>query len=699
MKDISLVDQYKTIEGPILLKEFRILEGANYFSHRPVVLLEIDLGDYDEVFTNQIPGFFEKLTTLLPSLEEHHCSEGVRGGFYKRMQDGTLLGHVIEHVAIELQLLVDMPVAFGKTRSTLSKGVYTVIYEFRDEVVGILAGKGAVSMINSILKRENFSLEDFLHFLKNIRDQRWLGPTTESIAREAEKRKIPWFRLDEFNFIQLGTGKFSKRLRASLTENISALTTDIIKDRYATLRLLSQHALPILSVTDFIDPSKKYLVAPRFRDKSNEVYLIDKNSTLELPENWLLFEIDEPIFYRMLVIHNRVEAVAELIPPFVVGDGQHTIEELILLKYGEHLSQAMPFVEKQLSFYHLTFDHVLEKDRQCWLNACPNRKYGAIAKAQVNPHYEWKTIASRVAQLLKMDVVGIDIMAKHIEKEPSEGDGIFQVVASPDFSIHLYPDEGMSRNVSHVLLQYLFPANNPVEVPLIAVGGSENQARFIELIYPVLLKYYPHLAFYDGVSLKVGDRIYPAYPSDKAENVKSLLLDPHADAILVKIPDELIVKKGLPYTQAEIGIVLNTLPEKASTLGFHRPCDYAYAQGVVLEEISSDGYIIVDAQNPFLEDLLSQACTRRVLFSNSYVSSDERKNEFSYVMVDGQELVFVEGKEHARLLCLIEDLPASWLDQNQQPFDYVLAAFSFAMIYEKKFADFFETWKKHHNIR
>ncbi|MBU0487026.1 MAG: cyanophycin synthetase, partial [Bacteroidetes bacterium] len=183
--DIQSCVQYEVAEGPLKAEMIKILGGANFFSGGPVVLIRLNLSEYDEVFTSKIPGFYEKLKELIPSLYDHHCSIGAPGGFLQRVQEGTLLGHVAEHVAIELQTLAGMDVAFGKTRSTLTPGVYHLVFRFFDEIAGIYAGKAAISLINSILTSKDFNITETIANLIQIREHRMLGPSTQAIVDEA----------------------------------------------------------------------------------------------------------------------------------------------------------------------------------------------------------------------------------------------------------------------------------------------------------------------------------------------------------------------------------------------------------------------------------------------------------------------------------------------------------------------------------
>ncbi|MEI8335016.1 MAG: cyanophycin synthetase, partial [Chloroflexota bacterium] len=197
----------------VTLKDSRALRGANYYSYRPVVVLSVDLGEYDEVFTSEIEGFTDALVALVPSLEEHRCSEDERGGLIKRMREGTLLGHVIEHLALELQYIAGMEVGFGKTIDTDEPGVYQVIYSYWVEEAGIVAGERAIDVVNAVLagKAEEVDLEGIFRELEDIGADHYLGPSTAAIVEEAEHRGITVLRLDDYNLVQLGEGKYQRR--------------------------------------------------------------------------------------------------------------------------------------------------------------------------------------------------------------------------------------------------------------------------------------------------------------------------------------------------------------------------------------------------------------------------------------------------------------------------------------------------------
>jgi cyanophycin synthetase len=335
---------YKLIDGPLLVENMKVFQGANYFSGGPVLLIRLNLGSFDEVFTNQINGFFENLSALIPSLSEHHCSEARKGGFFFRVKEGTLLGHVIEHVALELQTLAGMDAGYGKTRSTLTQGVYNIIFRFLDEEAGLYAGKAAVNLVNSILLNMEFGLNKIIEDLINIREKNLLGPSTQAIVDEAEKRKIPALRLDDYNLVQLGTGKFNKKIRATITSDTNLIAVETADSKYLTTLMLKDAGIPVLetiktdSAEDVIAFGERInsaiVIKPSeaYQGKNLRIDLTGKDEIEEAFNYAMQFNqevIAQPYFkgnsYRLLVINFKFVAAAELIPPFITGNGKATI--------------------------------------------------------------------------------------------------------------------------------------------------------------------------------------------------------------------------------------------------------------------------------------------------------------------------------------------------------------------------------------
>ena len=229
--------------------ETRVLRGPNVWVKKPVIRMSVDLGVLEQYPSNTIPGFNEALMALLPTMEEHACSLGRRGGFFSRLLDGTWMGHVAEHIALELQCLAGTEVRIGKTRSSGQTGRYEVIYEYREEQVGLEAGRIAVALVNYLVAPDDpdsyLDLPDALERLIRIAERSAFGPSTQAIIDEAVSRDIPWIRLDRHSLVQLGQGKYQQRIRATMTSMTSAIAVDIASDKALTNQLLAAAGLPV----------------------------------------------------------------------------------------------------------------------------------------------------------------------------------------------------------------------------------------------------------------------------------------------------------------------------------------------------------------------------------------------------------------------------------------------------------------------
>ncbi|MCU1246096.1 MAG: cyanophycin synthetase, partial [Acidobacteria bacterium] len=221
------------------------LMGPNLYAHRPCIKWKIDLGGLEEMPSNAIPHFAERVKELLPSLVEHRCSEGVRGGFFSRLDDGTWLGHVMEHIALELQSLIGVSVGFGKTRGAGAPGVYNVVYECEERETGIMAGEIALDLIEHLVAQQPFPLATRMEELRETNDRNALGPSTRAIVDAARKRGIPYLRFDESSLVQLGHGANAKRIQATIASTTSHIGVEIAGDKDLTKALLSLHGIPV----------------------------------------------------------------------------------------------------------------------------------------------------------------------------------------------------------------------------------------------------------------------------------------------------------------------------------------------------------------------------------------------------------------------------------------------------------------------
>ncbi|MBN2681624.1 MAG: ATP-grasp domain-containing protein [Bacteroidales bacterium] len=650
MKEIP-VKNYQLIDGPLSLEQIQILSGANYFSADRVIRLRINLNEFDEVFSDEIPGLYEKLVKKIPSLIEHHCSVGERGGFLLRVKEGTLLGHILEHVSLELKHLAGMEAGFGKTRMTKIQGVYNVVYRFVDEVAGVYAGVSAFNFLNSILTEKDFDIDEVIAKLIEIRNNRLLGFSTQAIVNEAEKRGILWERLDDYNLVQLGSGKHRRLIRATITEKTSLIAVETTDDKYRTTSILKEAGYPVperIITTSHVEAieffrqlGKPVVTKPAFGNQgkgislniSDEAYLIKAFArALKYDEEVIVQEHITGFSYRILVIDNKFVAAAVLESPFIVGDGKSSIEQLV-----EKLNQNPERSESclgKLSTFSITNDSlelletqnlnlksVLEDGRKFQLCNSGNYRLGGKAiDVTDNVHIHNRLLAEHVSKILNLDVAGIDIISEDISIPLFENSGkLIEINAAPDFRLHINPFEGLPRPVESAFVDMLFPDADRTRIPIFSVVGYSGCSLLIDILYFWLSekglktgKVKSNGLYTSGnLCLKQLDEI-------SSKDIKTLLSDPTLDFALTEVPVKSILKDGLGYKFADIGIVLNMdfSDEKFYAYDHIRDEeDLAYAVSVVAEEVYDEGFTILNADNTLIAGMAERCYSKIAFFS------------------------------------------------------------------------------------
>lgn len=698
---------YALIEGPLKLEKIEVMQGANYFSGGQVVLLRLDLGSYDEVFTDQIPGFYEKLSKILPTLFEHYCSIGKPGGFFIRVKEGTLLGHVCEHIAIELQTLAGMDVAYGKTRSTLEQGVYNIIFRFFDEMCGVYAGKAAINIVNSLLSNKTFDVFEVIENLVHIRENNLPGPSTQSIIDETSKRNIPSLRLDSYNLIQLGTGKYQKRIRATITSDTNLIAVETADNKYLSYLMLNDAGIPVAETIKAITPddilSFRQKHGRSIVVKPNDAYL-GKNSMLnintkeEITQAFdLAGEFDKDVIaqafikgksYRLLVIDYKFVAATELTPPIIKGDGKHNISQLISdlnkdpeRQYGDKAKLSKVEVdivtERILDSKNYSLETILPKGENLVLKKSGNPKLGGTSTDVTEKVHEYnRFIAERVAQIIGLNVAGVDIITKDITIPIDKNEGkVIEVNAAPDFRMHINPSKGKHRNVASTLVNMLFPKNSKCRVPVFSVTGTAGKTIAVTLLDHCLKNagyvngYTTSEGLYiSGHRLKSGDMTYP-------DNVKLVLKDPTIDCAILETSREGILRQGLGYTYADYGIILNIYDDHVGNDDIKYIEDLAYAKSVVAEQLYEDGYAILNADNPLVLEMRDRVYSNTALFSskadNKEILTQISKKNLAVFIDNNRIYISKNGKTtELMLLCAI---PLTYNNTASFMYDSILA--------------------------
>ena len=504
------------------IEKIQALRGPNIWSIRrkKLIQMRLDLEEMENFPTNKIDGFRERIEKLLPSLYSHRCSESYEGGFFHRVETGTWMGHVIEHIALEIQTLAGMEVGFGRTRETKTPGVYNVVFNYIEENVGIYAAEQAVKIAEALISNEEYDINACIQTLKEIRERVRLGPSTGSIVEEAVSRKIPWIRLGTNSLVQLGYGVNQQRFQATITGKTSSIAVDIACNKERTKRMLHDAAIPVPVgelVTDEegldrVVRSIGYPVVIKPLDgnhgKGSSINVTDWESAKtglihaqQYSQKVIVEKYITGYDFRVLVINNKMVAAARRVPAHVVGDGEMTLQQLIDREnsdprrgYGHENVLTEIQIDKDttelLEKMKYTLETVPQRGEVVYLKSTANLSTGGTSIDVTDMvHPENITMAERISKIIGLDVCGIDIMAENLTQPLKESGGaIIEVNAAPGFRMHLAPSEGLPRNVAAPVVDMLYPQGKPFTIPIIAVTGTNGKTTTTRLIILLLLR-------------------------------------------------------------------------------------------------------------------------------------------------------------------------------------------------------------------
>ncbi|RMD72258.1 MAG: cyanophycin synthetase [Cyanobacteria bacterium J149] len=663
------------------------LRGPNYWSIRrqKLIQMRLDLEDVADKPSNLIPGFYEGLVEILPSLIEHYCSRDHRGGFLERVQEGTYMGHIVEHVALELQELAGMPVGFGRTRETSTAGVYNVVFEYVYEEAGRYAGRAAVRLCNAIINHGVYPPEELAQDLADLRDLRAnsaLGPSTETIIKEAEARDIPWCLLSARAMVQLGYGVNQQRIQATLSSNSSILGVELACDKEGTKTTLAEAGIPVPrgTVIHYLDELEDaiadvggYPVVIKPLDGNHgRGITIDVETPKEAEEAYDVASaasksrsiIVEKYYkgndHRILVINGKLVAVAERIPAHVVGDGYSTIEELIeKTNQDPNRGDGHDNVLTKISVDRTSLgvlrkqgydmDTRLQEGEIAYLRATANLSTGGIAidrTDDIHPENIW--IAERVAKIIGLDIAGIDVVTPDITKPLREVDGVIvEVNAAPGFRMHVAPSVGLPRNVAAPVLDMLFPEDKSSRIPILAVTGTNGKTTTTRLLAHIYRQTGKVVGYTSTDGIYLGE-----YLVEKGDNTGPLsagviLKDPTVEVAVLECARGGILRSGLAFDRCDVGVVLNVAADHLGLGDIDTIEQMARVKGVIAEAVSADGYAVLNADDPLVAQMAQNVKGKVAYFSmnpdNPIITDHLRRDGMAAIYENGYVSIY-EGE-------------------------------------------------------
>lgn len=612
------------------------LKGPNFWHidrHR-LIVVRLDI----EGHIHHLDSFYSGLAKCLPNLNLDHIPHSPEG-----------VAQVVAESALELQRLVGINVEFATVRATSQRDVYNCVFEYQYEECGRYAARAAVRMCQDLIDTGSYKeLAEDLQDLRELLLDSQLGPSTESIIAEAKAKKIPYIELGSRAMIQLGYGIYQKRIQATLTDRSSILAVELACDKEGTKRILRDSGIPVPRGT--VIKSIKYLedaiidvggfpvVVKPLDGNHGRGITIDVRTFLEAEDAFKLAqEVSNGVIvekfhrgkdYRVLVIDRRVVAVAERVPANVIGDGHSTISELIEItnrdpRRGDgHENVLTKIVIDQtsqdlLSRQGFTLDSVPKPGQVVYLKATANLSTGGISvdrTDEIHPENIW--LCQRVAGIIGLDIAGIDVVTPDISQPIRETEGVIvEVNAAPGFRMHTAPSIGIPRNVGEPVIDMLFPPGSPCRIPIVAVTGTNGKTTTTRLIAHIFKHIHKVVGYTTTDGIYIGDWIVEKGDTTGPYSAQVILRDPTVEVAVLETARGGILRSGLGFDRADVGIVLNVQADHLGIGDIETIEDLAELKSVVVRAVHPGGYAILNAEDPLVAAMARDITTEVAYFA------------------------------------------------------------------------------------
>jgi cyanophycin synthetase len=669
-------------------------KGRNIYSHKPVVKMLIDLGDYYDTPTTAIKGLNEFLINLLPGLKRHSCSRGYEGGFVDRLGEGTYLAHVIEHVSIELQNVLGYDISYGKAFRGDKDNIYNVVYGYINELAGIETGRIAVDLINCFIEGKEFDFNKEMKELKSKCVKSDIGVSTAMIKKEAEKRGIPVIKIGDGSLLQLGYGKNSRKIQATLSDNSTCISVDVACNKTLAKSIMAEYGLPVPEgkVVSSENELLQYCMTIGFPVVIKPNYGshgIGVSINLRTPEEALnaykiACEYEDTILvekfikgnhYRLLVVGDKMVAASLRLAAHVIGDGESTIEELIErenrenpLRGEDHEKPLTKIVVDKVVLAYLekqrkTLEYVPEKGETVFLRENDNLSTGGIAiDVTEEVHPENAKIAVMAAKVIGLDIAGVDITVSDISIPLEKANGaIIEINAAPGIRMHHFPSKGQGRNVAGEIVNLLCPEGEAVSIPVISVTGTNGKTTTVRMISHILRTMGSNVGmtntdgvFFNDECMKHGDNTGPI-------SARAVLMDKRIDYAVLETARGGIVNRGLGYDLADVGLITNIQEDHLGIDGINDMEDMAFVKALVIEAVKKEGYAVFNADDEYCMMIKDRAKANLILYSananNEHLNNHIKKGGIG-LYADDKNIYICQGNKTTMLMS-IDQIPAT----------------------------------------
>lgn len=686
------------------ITEIRVFKGKNIYSHKKCIRLNVDLEGYCETPSNKIEDFNFNLVNMIPELRTHRCGIDEDEGFIKRLNEGTYLAHICEHIILAIQNKIGIDVHYGKSRE-IKEDFYYIVFQYIYENTAKEVVKLAIDIINSLIKKVPINYDERIALVTEILNDEIIGPTTKSICDYAEKSGLPVMRLGESDFYQIGYGKQGRIIEGSISSNTKCISVDISCDKMLTKEILNTQGIPVAQggkVTNVINLLKEaerigypVVLKPQYGNKGKGVILNIKNekelllSYNKLKNNFKDLLIEKYYVgkdYRVCVINNKVIAVALRLPPFIIGNGKDNILNLIKkinndplrgvdhekpltkIKLDEEVLECITKQDKNLMYIPL-------EDEKIYLRKNANLSTGGIAIDYTDEICEENIeLCIRVAKALNLDICGIDICTNDISKPLDSNSIIMEVNSAPGLRMHLNPSEGTSRDVGKEIVNMLYE-NNPHNIPVVSITGTNGKTTTTRIISHTLSKmgYCVGMTSTDGIY--INEKCIHSGDDTGYESAKSILLNSDVDIAVLETARGGIIRKGLAYNEADVAVITNIREDHLGIDNINTMEELCYVKSLVGEAVKKEGYVVINADDKYSNEIIDRIKCKRIFFTlekeNKILKNTNEKDIYLYIE-DDNIVVINENKKHA--LCNINDIPLTLNGVLKFNIENVLAA-------------------------
>ena len=655
------------------IERIRVLRGPNIWAYRPVLEIWLDIGRFEELPSNKLPGFTERLVELIPSLWEHRCSEGRPGGFLERLRLGTYMGHILEHVILELQSLAGMETGYGRTRGTGRTGQYRVVVAYKDEEACRMCVDLALEIIDAITAAapRPIDLKPRLDAIREVAGNNMLGPSTQALVDAAKKRRIPWFRLNNESLVQLGHGRYARRIQAAETALTSNIGVEIAADKELTKELLARVGVPVpegrvigtveeaWAAAEAIGPP--VVVKPKDGNQGRAVSVnLSTREQVEAATRLALLEDKNALIesyypgndYRLLVVNGKLVAAALRRPAQVVGNGRDNIRRLVERinedpRRGNGHGAAMTRIrcdsaaELTIGKQGLTWESVPAAGQVVLLRDNSNLSTGGTATDVTNEvHPDNRAIAELAARTIGLDIAGIDIVTRNIRYSMrEEGGGVVEVNAAPGLRMHLYPSEGQGRPVGEAVMDMLFPQGAPARVPLIAITGTNGKTTVTRMIAAVFQAMHKFVGMTTTDGIYFDGRLQMRGDCSGPRSAEAVLQHPDVEVAVLETARGGILRSGLGWDRCQVAVVTNISSDHLGMDGINSVEDLAGVKQVIVEGIIRGGCAVLNAEDRLVARM-ARATDEEVIF----FGTNPHGRLLSRHLADGGRAVYLLGR-------------------------------------------------------